>query len=130
MPLLSFLGLVHLAVTGMLLVLGRVGFRDKAGIQQRALGDQQARLQQHGVDFHQHYLGQVIGLKQPTKFRQRGGTENASAAQINSHEVAQCLRAHTASSTFHRPDSTTTVRSMRTERWRYRRFNPHLTNDS
>ena len=63
-PLVAFLGLVHLRVTLTRAVLGGAGRCDQSGINDRACFEQQAPLDQIGVHGGKNLRGQVVGFKQ------------------------------------------------------------------
>ena len=66
-PLVAFLGLVHLWVTLTRVVLGGARGCDQSGINDRACFEQQAPLDQLGVDSSKNLSGQVVGFKQVTE---------------------------------------------------------------
>lgn len=76
MPVIPFVGLVHLGVALATAVLGRTGRRNQCGVDGRALLEHQPLHGQSGVDRGQDLLGQSMQLEQMTE------TQDADPVQI------------------------------------------------
>ena len=91
MPLVAFLGLVHLRVALAAGVLGRTGRCDDGGVHDGAHAHQQTLLVQVRVDLFKHRLRQVAGLQQAPELQQRRSVRHRLSRQVDTHEVAQRL---------------------------------------
>ncbi len=81
MPLVAFLGLVHLGVTSAGGVLGRTGRLDDRGIHNRALANLNALILQQQIDCLKCVVGDAVPLKQMAKVQDRGFIRNAAARE-------------------------------------------------
>lgn len=90
-PLVAFLGLMHLRVAYARLVLGRGRRRNDRGIDHRALLEHEPLLGQLGVDRLEDGLGELVFLQQMPEGEQRGGIRRRVLQQVHADEVANGL---------------------------------------
>ena len=91
MPLIAFLGLVHLAVPLPFLVLGRGRRCDQCGIDDRAFPKKQAFLGEMSVDRIEDGFGQLMRFQQVAEVEECGGIWRRFAAQINTDKATDGL---------------------------------------
>lgn len=80
-PVVAFLGLLHLRISLAPLVLRRARRTDDGGVHDRAVTQQQTALAKHRVHLRQQSRGQIVTLEQVTKVQDRGLVGQATACQ-------------------------------------------------
>ena len=90
-PLVAFLGLVHVQVALLLCILGGGRCGDQRGVYQSPFTQQQATRGQVGIDGGEEAFAQIVRFKQPAEFQQRGGVRHAFGTQVNAGKPAQGL---------------------------------------
>ena len=88
-PVLAFLGLVHLGIACFVLILGRGRCGNQRRIDNRATGKPHAVGHQQFADFGEERSPKLMSLKQVTEVHQRRGIRNALLAQVNSTELPE-----------------------------------------
>jgi hypothetical protein len=99
-PLVAFLGLVHLRITLTRAVLGRAGRCNQRGINDRAGLEHQAFGDQGGVDRGQQLNAQVVHFEQVTKAQDGGLIRHSGHASIEVGELA--VKRRVMQGLFHR----------------------------
>jgi hypothetical protein len=90
-PLVAFLGLVHLRIASFALVFGRGRSGDDGGIDNRALAHQQAALLQHRRDFGEQRLAQLVPLQPMAEIQDCRLLRDPRHRQIDTGKAAQGL---------------------------------------
>ena len=98
-PLVAFLGLVHLWVRLTRVVLGGAGSCDQSGINNSSSFEQQAPLDQLGVNGGEHLKSQVVGFKQVTESENGALIRQARGARIELGELTK--QGHIVQGLFH-----------------------------
>ena len=87
-PLIAFLGLMHLRIALLLFVLGRAGCLNDGGIHQSALGHHDACFGQPAIDGLEQLTGQLMLLEQVAEIHDGGAIrQGASQRDIMSHQL-------------------------------------------
>jgi len=90
-PLVTFLGLVHLRIAFSILILRRTRRRNDRRVHQRALAHEQPSSAQERVDLLKDRLRQLMLLEQAPEFQQRCRVRHLFSREIDSHEFAHSL---------------------------------------
>jgi hypothetical protein len=98
-PLVALLGLVHLWVTRTRAVLGGARSCDQSGINDRACFEQQATLDQLGVNSSEHLKSQVVGFKQVTESENGALIRQARSACVKLGKLTK--QSHIVQGLFH-----------------------------
>ena len=98
-PLVAFLGLVHLWVTLTRVVLGGARSCDQSGINNSACFEQQAPLDQLGVNGSKNLRSQVVGFKQVTESEDGALIRQARGARVKLGELTK--QGHIVQGLFH-----------------------------
>lgn len=86
-PLLPFLGLVHLGIPLLGTILRRTGRTDNGGIHDGAAAHLQPLFRQRLPDSCKELLAQLVSFQQMSKLANRGLIGHGLATQINPHEL-------------------------------------------
>ena len=86
-PLVAFLGLVHLRVAGLVLVLDRGRGGDQGGIDDGAARQAQAVLLQQFAHLGEDRRAQMVGFEQTAEVQQRPGIGDAFVSQVEATEI-------------------------------------------
>ena len=87
-PLVAFLGLVHLRIPLPCFVLGGAGRRDQGGIHDRALAHRHAPSAEVGFDRLKDLLAQIVLLQQVAEGQDRGLIRDPVADQLDAGKAA------------------------------------------
>ncbi len=77
-PLIAFLGLMHLRIALLLFVLGRAGSLNDGGIDQGALSHHDACFGQPAIDGHEQLAGQLMLLQQVAEIHDGGAVRQGA----------------------------------------------------
>ncbi len=87
-PLVAFLGLMHVRIARPVAVLGRRRGGDQRRVHERALAQQQALARQVIADGLEDHPAQTLRLEQAAELQQRGGIRRRLAGQVDADEAA------------------------------------------
>ena len=90
-PLVTFLGGVHVRIAGFVLVLGGAGGMDEGGIHHRAFGHQQAVCLEVGVDGVQQHGGEAVVFEEMPEVEDRGLVRQSAGDTGKARKTAHAL---------------------------------------